>query len=356
MGLYIKNNRYYFRKMIDGKLYHRALKLRRGSPLLAERLKQVENEILAEHFGLSKPQKAIKFNDFLEIYIAQKEFKKTLAWDVVRLKRISDFLGNPYLDEITNTELIGLEKHLLDIGFKPATVNRHFETLRHFFELAIEEGYIEKNPVKKYKFFVEDSIRRALTEEEIIAVLKAGLLLKNSKRQTDRIIFDLMILGLLTGMRISEITNLKKDQVRGDFIVLPITSTKYRRKANSVVKKQRIIYLSPLAKEIISRQKSKDNYVFDLPFRRNTVIYWPIQKIRKITGIKDFNFHLLRHTTSSLISYISDIVTAKEILGHSDIKTTLKYSHPSYQLSLRAVENLEKFLKPIIETAEKSIT
>lgn len=40
------------------------------------------------------------------------------------------------------------------------------------------------------------------------------------------------------------------------------------------------------------------------------------------------NFHTLRHTAATwILKATGDLRTTKEILGHADIKTTLKYAH-----------------------------
>ena len=78
MSLYIRNNRYYFNKEIHGKKYYRALKLKRGQEgLLSARLKQIEEEILAEHFGIPYfPHEQINFLDYAEKYLNAKKYKK----------------------------------------------------------------------------------------------------------------------------------------------------------------------------------------------------------------------------------------------------------------------------------------
>ena len=45
-------------------------------------------------------------------------------------------------------------------------------------------------------------------------------------------------------------------------------------------------------------------------------------------GIHSITFHNLRHTFATLHSDVgSDIITTKELLGHSDITTTMRYRH-----------------------------
>ena len=53
-----------------------------------------------------------------------------------------------------------------------------------------------------------------------------------------------------------------------------------------------------------------------------------LKKIAKKVGIANFGYHILRHSFAShLVMKGADIVTLKELLGHSDLKTTLIYSH-----------------------------
>lgn len=63
-------------------------------------------------------------------------------------------------------------------------------------------------------------------------------------------------------------------------------------------------------------------------------------------GIKDFTFHDLRHTFAShLIMAGVDLVPLKELLGHKDIKHTLRYSHLALSHKINAVEMFNERLK-----------
>lgn len=45
----------------------------------------------------------------------------------------------------------------------------------------------------------------------------------------------------------------------------------------------------------------------------------------------DFHHHQLRHTFATLLSGLADLAQAKEMLGHQDIKTTMRYSYPGLE-------------------------
>jgi integrase len=55
-------------------------------------------------------------------------------------------------------------------------------------------------------------------------------------------------------------------------------------------------------------------------------------------GLKDVTWHTFRHTFASrLNSNGADLVTVKDLLGHSDIKTTMRYPHTNREAKRRAV-------------------
>ena len=355
MGIYIRNNRYYYKKMIEGKVYYRALKLRKGQEsFLSARLKQVEEEIFAEHFGIPiSKKKDIIFSEYLKKYTDQKKIlKKNWARDKQTLEVIKEYIGDHQLSKYGKDEIKQLEEKLSSRGLRPSTINRYFEILRHFFNLAIEDGYLEENPVSKYYVpFVEEGERRSLSSDEIKNILESAKLIQASPRtKIQAIIYDLILLALMTGMRLGEIINLKKEYVRPGMLIIPITHTKHRRRMKGNSKRVKIIVLNSIAEEIITRYKksAKGEMLFDLPEREpHAIIRKTVDKIRKSTGVSDFSFHQLRHTVSTILSTQVSLATAKTLLGHSDIKTTLKYTHPELTEQRRGVAKLEELFLAI---------
>lgn len=104
-----------------------------------------------------------------------------------------------------------------------------------------------------------------------------------------------------------------------------------------------MICLNSIAKATIQKMKSKDEYVFPVEWRNPNVIRRGIVQIRKISGVNDFTFHQLRHTTSTLISSQVSLATAKIILGHADLKTTLQYTHPGIEEGRKGVAKIGEY-------------
>ena len=60
-------------------------------------------------------------------------------------------------------------------------------------------------------------------------------------------------------------------------------------------------------------------------------------------GVKGVSWHTLRHTFASrLLRDGTDLVTVKELLGHSTVLTTMRYAHTDREAKLRAVRRLNR--------------
>jgi integrase len=64
-------------------------------------------------------------------------------------------------------------------------------------------------------------------------------------------------------------------------------------------------------------------------------------KVVKRANLQNFTFHDLRHTfASKLVMAGVDLNTVRELLGHADIRTTLRYAHLSREHKAAAVAKL----------------
>jgi len=142
--------------------------------------------------------------------------------------------------------------------------------------------------------------------------------------------YDLCIFALNTGMRKSEILNLKWKDIQGDEITIKGKGDKIR-----------IIPLNAIALKIIQKNAHRNEYVFNILNRHQPdLMRRTVNQIKKQTGI-DFHFHLLRHYfTTKLVEKGVDFVTISGLLGHSKTMTSLLYSHTNGEKKKRAVDTL----------------
>lgn len=309
----------------------------------------------AEYYGL-KPNKSaqhITLGQAIEKFVIfERDVRRAKEWKTIeaRLEFVSSVWGSNYpVKMVDNNDLSRLDRVLKETGRSLYTVNHYFSLLKTFFNWLIDQGYHPgPNPVKKVRPYVVEEKRRAYTPEEIEKILKAADYLEKRAKPNDCIIknaYKIIRLLLLTGMRAGELFNLKWSSINSDHIFIPQTETKQR--------KDKIIPITPAIREILDELavQRKDEYV--LPLRRRSGKMRPgyadnlIANIRKLTGIQDFVLHGLRHTAATILVSealgkgvgLADIM---KILGHSQVKTTMKYQHSDLERMRQAVDVLSK--------------
>ncbi len=109
---------------------------------------------------------------------------------------------------------------LTPYSIKQATQNRYRSLLNHIFNTAIKDKVVNYNPVKYIKRFKEKSRDRALNSNEIKALLQAC---SDSRNQE---LYYIVLVALYTGMRYSNIVNMKKSNIKGNVYQLDGSETK----------------------------------------------------------------------------------------------------------------------------------
>ncbi|WP_237072566.1 site-specific integrase [Pseudaestuariivita rosea] len=126
---------------------------------------------------------------------------------------------------------------------------------------------------------------------------------------------------IYTGCRHSEILTLRWDYVTSHHLELPDSKTGRRR-----------IPLPREAHDILTELPREEGNPFvivgDVAGERLINLQKPWNRIRKRAGIPDVRIHDLRHTYASVaMKQGIDPFTLKEILGHKNLQTTLRYAH-----------------------------
>jgi len=199
-----------------------------------------------------------------------------------------------------------------------ATINRHFAFLRHVLMLAVKDSKLTQNPVSGLKFFPEVKRTRFLSEDELAR-------LRGVMQQGD---WELVAFAIETGLRRGEQFRLRWDQVDLGNGVLTLPLPKGG--------KTRHVPLSEEAKAILRSFGSflRSAWVFPglkdvkQPMDSRAFLRRSFEPGLRKAGISGVCWHSLRHTAASRrVMAGVDLVSVKEILGHRDIQTTLRYAH-----------------------------
>ena len=273
---------------------------------------------------------SITLKEYIERYYIpfQKNTKKE--------KNFKDLLGK--LNIILSYELV--DKNITDItendilnffnllkndrDIKQATQNRYRTCLNHIFNTAIKDKVVNYNPVKYTKKFKEVSRDRALNSSEIKALLQAC---SNSRNQE---LYYIVLVALYTGMRYSNIVNMKKSNIKGNVYQLDGCETKSG--------KGQLIYLhQDLMNELNKHMQAynRDNIFITKRVKRS------FKTALKKAGIENFRFHDLRRTFATFLLYNNtNIKTIQNMLGHSSIMMTERYLANDSKKELDAINKL----------------
>jgi integrase len=147
----------------------------------------------------------------------------------------------------------------------------------------------------------------------------------------------IIITALNTGMRKGEILSLKWENVDFKNSYITIERSKNGEIRRIPMNKQ----LTTILKNVRELKRSTE-YVFSNNGKPCTDIKTGWWRALRDTEITNFRFHDLRHTFGSRLGMAGvDIKTIQELMGHMDIKMTMRYSHPTPEHKRKAVEILD---------------
>ena len=311
--------------------YYKGRRLR--EPVSASRqeaaaaLKSRRGDIVKGRFELKREAKDCRFSEFAVVYA--KHLRSTRSgWkkELSRLKNLVRYFGSKMLGDVAtyDVECFKAERKKTMAG---ATVNRDLALLKTMYNKASQWKFFRgENPVRGVTFFPERQKERILSDEEAQRLVKAST----------KSLQPVVIVALNTGMRISEILGLRWENVDFARRFIFIERSKNGRSRKLPMNSEVLRVLAGLQRNggefIFSKERSSG------PLRSVRTAFLNALKKAKIANVR---FHDLRHTfATNLVMNGVDLVTVKEILGHSEIAMTVRYSHPSDTRKMDAVERL----------------
>lgn len=221
---------------------------------------------------------------------------------------------------------------LKDQGQTAKSITRKISTLKSFYKFQIKKGFIEHTPMnqvtaprisKRLPVFIE--------EKNIPKLLDGEKFARDWKGITDKLLLDIFY---NTGMRLSELVNLKENHINASNNTLKVLG-----KGN----KERIIPISPALAAAIAQYSSNKKKQFEqydttyllvnekgrklYPKYVYRVVTWYMEN-NEVTTQDKKSPHVLRHTFAThLTNHGADLNSVKELLGHSSLAATQVYTH-----------------------------
>ncbi len=275
----------------------------------------------------------IHIQSFLEHLLFEKRYSPhTIISYQNDLKQFFDFLSTDFREYTVETiSAVYIRSWLASLKRENITsksINRKISTLKSFFKYLMKGEIIAQTPIltvvspkgkKRLPAFVEE-----INTDTLFNYVEFG---DDWNGKTDKLILSLFY---HTGMRLSELINLKEKQIDKSYSQLKVLG-----KGN----KERII---PVSKELLQQI---EDYIHQKPVRLPDVtevfvnkkgkplypkaVYNTVKKyLSAVTTLEKKSPHVLRHTFAThLMNNGADLNAVKELLGHSSLAATQVYTH-----------------------------
>ena len=243
------------------------------------------------------------------------------------------------LESITPMEIIDYRSAMLDWGKKPSTINRSLISISSFCQWAHQNDLILSNPAEGIRSVAEEPLApRALERKEQLGLLRT---VRKSGNLRDLAIITML---LHTGMRVSELCNLRVSDIRisTNSNMITVREGKGTKRRNIPLNSTVIRALKDYIRSLDSTQQTtviagphpgQGRFLFygqkRMPLTDRGVRHI-IKKYAYIAKIDHLSPHVFRHTCAkNLIDAGQSIDRVSKILGHSNINTTAIYTIPT---------------------------
>ncbi|MFA5155858.1 MAG: site-specific tyrosine recombinase XerD [Candidatus Omnitrophota bacterium] len=249
------------------------------------------------------------------------------------LKCYMDFLTRSHIDALSKAgknEIVDFMFYQKDKGMAPNSVSRRLSAIRMFYKFLARERILKSDPSSQI-----DSPKLWHKIPDVLSLNEVESLLAQPDTRDSQGIRDKAFIEALyaTGMRVSEVVNLKVDNVNMDVGFLRCTGkgNKERiiplgRKAIDYIKR----YMDTGRKKLLGNKESEYLFISRLGKKISRQSFWKIIKkyARQAKIKKPIKPHTLRHSFAThLLERGADLRSVQEMLGHANISTTQIYTH-----------------------------
>ena len=287
------------------------------------------------------------FDELMLRYLKEtKSIKRSAETDAWYAKPLHRFFSGRVLLELKRSdvrEYIALRK---SDGLKGATINREVGLLSSAINRArFDWDWVIPNPAQSMRESEGEGRRVFLTREQFDALVAAAASQKRAPY-----LADLITAAVMTGCRRGELLGLEWSRVDLEANTFRLGA------ADTKAGKARLVAINRVAREaLLRRREYRAKHCPDGPWvfcarkgKRIEGIKTSFHHARKGAGLAGFRFHDLRHTCGSWLAQAGvPQGHIAQVLGHSTLRMSERYSHRAPANAIAAVEKLEGVPKPV---------
>ena len=254
------------------------------------------------------------------------------------LKEQYDYLLND-IEKVSSAVVREYLSTMIISGISRRSVARKLSALRSFFKYLFRQGDIQKTPTENITApKLNKPLPKFLTIKEIDRLVNAI----DKETLIGKRIYALIEVLYSTGMRVSEVVNLKHKEIQWREGIVRVIGKG---------KKERLVMLGKAAISMLNNyigdkdydRKSSVEYIFRNKFGRQLnvkTVQNDIGTLAKLAGInRDVTPHVLRHSFAThMLDAGADLRSVQELLGHVSLSTTQIYTHVTPDRLKRAYE------------------
>ncbi|MEK7449665.1 MAG: tyrosine-type recombinase/integrase [Planctomycetota bacterium] len=349
-----KKTTYYVAYYVDGKLVRRRVG---RSYALAQKLKgDIEAKLERKESGLVPKDYDIR--KFFDEYLRRTQDQQSAEYYKRNQTVINNFLNflekkHPYIAKLSRVTPGVIEDYkifrrslLSEDGthkIKKRTINLEVSSLKTYLNKAVTWDMLNINPLQKVEYVKVDDAKkiRSLTAKEVNRILE----------KCPTWFYPVVYTALYMGMRQGELIHLEWSDI--DFVGKRIRIKQkdgWAPKSSGKSIRERSIPISRFLVDFLKKHKKKtkskdDNWVFHGPDGKQLKpeLRKVLIRVAKKCGINDVTqIHALRHTYAThLVKSGVDLPTVQSMMGHADIRTTMRYAEVFEEHRTKAAEKLE---------------
>lgn len=247
--------------------------------------------------------------------------------------QLLSLLGKRAVDSLSTDDIRRYLNHCIkNKGLKENTIHSRINAIKFYYEQVLHREQLmldvprPKKPLQLPRFF---------NQSEIAAIIKAA---DNLKQRV------MLMLAYSAGLRVSEVVAIRTRNIDSKRMCILIEGAKG--------KKDRIVSLSPVLLVMLREywntyKPTAKGYLFqgqneEMPYSSRSLQNVLEQAKKKAGILKPGSIHALRHSFAThLLDKGTDVTMIMKLLGHNDLKTTLRYLHVTNRDMLQVFSPLD---------------